>query len=228
MSSADDAAFGVGTYIDAVASDAPTPGGGSAAGVVAALGAALGAMTCEFTVGRPAFAAVEPEIRAALADLTELRRQALELAAADEAAFARYTDARALPRTTAAERAERQAHLDAALLAAADVPHHLADLSSRIIETLLRVARDGNPRVLSDALIGAHMTRAAAEAAWVNVRINAAIAPERDRPRLLRDIDERRETIREQTEAVIAVASEHLGFPLEPETPAVLDTASVG
>jgi len=50
-------------FLDRLASDTPTPGGGSVAALTGALAASLGKMVCAFTLGRPKFAAVEPEVR---------------------------------------------------------------------------------------------------------------------------------------------------------------------
>ena len=56
-------------FIDLLASDAPAPGGGSAAALEGAIGAALTAMVCGLTKGKKKFAefndlAVETEVKA--------------------------------------------------------------------------------------------------------------------------------------------------------------------
>ena len=83
-------------YVAAVASGEPTPGGGSVVSVVAALGAALGEMVCNLTLGRSADAA-EAELRPVVGRLKFLRDRLLAVARVDETAYRRYLDATALP-----------------------------------------------------------------------------------------------------------------------------------
>ena len=46
------AATSVEVFLDALASDAPTPGGGAVAALAGASGAALSSMVCNLTIGR--------------------------------------------------------------------------------------------------------------------------------------------------------------------------------
>ena len=46
-------------FVDLMASDAPAPGGGSAAALEGALGAALSALVCALTIGKKNYAAVQ-------------------------------------------------------------------------------------------------------------------------------------------------------------------------
>lgn len=70
-------------YTEALASGAPTPGGGSAAALVGALGAALNSMVANFTLGREKFAAVEEDVRRLLAESERLRAELERLTQAD-------------------------------------------------------------------------------------------------------------------------------------------------
>ncbi|MCB0238896.1 MAG: cyclodeaminase/cyclohydrolase family protein, partial [Anaerolineae bacterium] len=51
-------------FIDRLASGDPTPGGGSAAAMAGAAGAALVAMVARLTIGRKRYAEVEPQMEA--------------------------------------------------------------------------------------------------------------------------------------------------------------------
>jgi len=52
----------VDTFLDELASGAPTPGGGSAAAIMGAMGAALISMVCNVTIGKKGHESVETEI----------------------------------------------------------------------------------------------------------------------------------------------------------------------
>jgi len=160
-------------YAAAVASAAPTPGGGSVVAVVAALGAALGEMVCNLTIGRAADAEVEAELKAIVARLAALRSRLLGAAGEDEAAYRAYRAAAALPKGTESERAIRQAALQTALIGAADVPLAVAEACLRLAEALAPVARLGTRHALADAATGALLAEAALRGALLNVRGNA-------------------------------------------------------
>src|SRR5687767_2586215 len=91
-------------YLDSLAAAVPAPGGGSATGLAGALGAALVCMVANYTVGRPKYAAVEEEVRAALEEADALRVQLMELAEVDYKAYERVAAARRLPRSNEGER----------------------------------------------------------------------------------------------------------------------------
>ena len=58
-------------FLDDLASQNATPGGGSAAAIIGAMGAALVAMVCNLTIGKKKYADVEGEMRALLAKLDD-------------------------------------------------------------------------------------------------------------------------------------------------------------
>src|SRR5688572_4836851 len=88
----------VGLWLQDLASDAPTPGGGPAAAVVAATGAALISMVGRLTVGRERFADVEPRMREIVDRADDERVRFLELADRDAEAFEGFMRAFRMPR----------------------------------------------------------------------------------------------------------------------------------
>lgn len=75
------------TFIDELASAAPTPGGGGAASYVGAVASALASMVGNLTVGKKTYAAVEDDVRATLERLALLRNKLLALIESDAQAF---------------------------------------------------------------------------------------------------------------------------------------------
>jgi methenyltetrahydrofolate cyclohydrolase len=158
----------VGTYVEMVASDAPAPGGGSVAGVVGALAAALGEMVVNLTEN------AGPELIEAGNRLQSLRASSLASGAADELAYPAYIDASRLPKSTPEEKARRKAMMQEAMQEAAAIPMQLAETAIEILETLQPVVLRGNPRVVSDAEVAMILSRACVDASLVNVRVNLA------------------------------------------------------
>ncbi len=171
----------VAAYAAAVASGDPTPGGGSAVAVTGALAAALAAMVCNHTIGRPAYADTEEALTRARSRADALRAHLLDLAAADEAAYSGYVAATSLPRSSEAEKVSRRAAMQDALVAAADVPLAVAVACADLLALLESVAALGNKHLLSDATVAALLAEAALRGATTNVRINADQMREPDR-----------------------------------------------
>jgi formiminotetrahydrofolate cyclodeaminase len=177
----------IGAWLDALASAAPAPGGGAAAALSAAIGAALIEMVCNLTVGRPRYVAHEPLLREALARATTLRHRALGLAAADARAFGAVTDAHRLPRDTDEHARARTERIQAALIAATEVPLETAALAGEVVRLAGRIVDGANVNARADVAAAAATARAALETALANVEANLAALPDRSRSGELRE-----------------------------------------
>jgi formiminotetrahydrofolate cyclodeaminase len=170
----DTADQGIRSWLEALASDAATPGGGAAAGLAAATGAALISMVGRLTLGKSGFEDVEVRMR----DLTEradaARETFLALADRDARAFDAVMQAFRLPKGTDEERGARTMRIQEAYEGAADVPLELARGAVDLMELAEDATAMGNPHAASDGYSAGSLLFAAALAAIANVRINAA------------------------------------------------------
>lgn len=164
----------IGKWLEALASPAPAPGGGAAAALNAAVGAALIEMACNLTIGRPRYAQQEAGMRAALAEATKLRSRALYLAAADVEAFGAVSEAYKLPKETDEQRQARTEQIQRALVGATEVPLNTAVLAGEVIQLARRIVDGTNVNVLADVAAAAIAARAALEVALINVEANLA------------------------------------------------------
>ena len=162
-------------YVEAVAAGTPTPGGGSVSAIVGALGAALGEMVANLTLGRERYAGAEEALRPARDRLATLREDLIAAALEDERAYAAYRAAAAMPRETAGQKAARETVMAVALIGATQVPLGVARAAAETAEILELIAGVGNPHVRSDAALGAVLAEAALRGALLNVRGNAAM-----------------------------------------------------
>ena len=169
-------------YIAAVSSGAPAPGGGSVAGLVGALAAGLGSMVANMTIARKKDPATVPtELTEAVVLLGDATRRLVDLSSQDESAYSQYIAATRLPKATQAEQNVRRVAQQDALLVAADVPLAVAELCRTTLLTLTPVARLGTRHALADCSVGAWLAVAAAHAALINVRTNAAMMADEHR-----------------------------------------------
>ena len=159
-------------FLDELASSAATPGGGSAAAIMGALGAALVSMVCNLTIGKKNYAEVEPEMRSVLHDAEALRQRLADMVAEDIAAFNGLMAAYGLPKLSDEDKAARGAAIQHALRAATEAPLACARACAEVIKLSMRAAEVGNRNVISDAGVGALAAQAALRSAALNVDIN--------------------------------------------------------
>jgi glutamate formiminotransferase/formiminotetrahydrofolate cyclodeaminase len=159
-------------FLDALAGDTPTPGGGSAAAYSGAEAAALAAMVARLTVGRKKYAAVEAQMQALLEQAETLRRSLAAAVEEDAAAFQGVMAAYKLPRDTPEQEQVRRQAIDAANLEAARVPLRVAQQTVAVLELALTAVEGGNLNAITDGASGAELALAALNSASLNIRTN--------------------------------------------------------
>jgi len=177
----------VGGFLDVLASDAPTPGGGAVAAVAGATGAALIEMVANLTLGRAGYEEVQERMGAILAEAETARAALLDLADRDASAFDGVMAAFKMPKETEADKAARSAAIQQGYLAAAQVPLEIAKRVSGLMELAREVTANGNEAAASDGASAAQCLSAGVWAATFNVEINAAALKDADAAAALRD-----------------------------------------
>lgn len=154
-------------FVAATAAKQPTPGGGSVAGVVAALATALGEMSLNFTRGKKKFAEHEEFYARLGGRLGKIRSMFLELIADDITAYGLYAKTSQLPDGPEKKDAEALA-----LAAAIDVPREMAKLALALLDDLMSLADKCNPWLVSDLIAGGTLAAAVTVLCDLNVRVN--------------------------------------------------------
>ncbi len=168
----------VAAFVGALATSAPTPGGGAASALAGALAAALAEMVGQLTVGRPRFQAVEAQARDLLANLGARRAELLHLMDEDAAAYRQVAAAYALPRKSEDEKDARERAIQSALLGAMAPPRAIASAALKCLSATAAMTAIGNPTVISDAGCAAILAEAALRSANLNVLANVALLRE--------------------------------------------------
>ncbi|MGH8990541.1 MAG: cyclodeaminase/cyclohydrolase family protein [Acidimicrobiia bacterium] len=159
-------------FLELVASDQPTPSGGSvaagsAAATTVALAAALVAM-----VGRLSGKQLD-EAPAIVAGAESLLRRALALADEDATAYGEVRAAYARPKEADPDGRRRQ--IRQAFERATEVPLEITHLASETAAAASRLLQDGNPNLEGDAVTAVLLARAAAQAAATLVELNVSL-----------------------------------------------------
>ena len=159
-------------FVDLLASDAPAPGGGSAAALEGAIGAALTAMVCGLTKGKKKFAefndlAVEAEVKA-----LALKDRFVDVMDRDTEAFNVVSAAFGMPKETDEEKAARSAAIQKGLEGCTATPFEMMEIAVETLELTDSILGKSNDSAASDLGVSALSLRAAIQGAWLNVLIN--------------------------------------------------------
>jgi glutamate formiminotransferase/formiminotetrahydrofolate cyclodeaminase len=168
-------------FLDAVAANAPTPGGGSVAALAASLAAALTAMVGRLTVGKRKYRGVKAEVGEVIVAVEKLRTALTARIDEDAAAFEAVMRAFKLPQNTPAEQSARETTIQDATCIAAEVPLATARDALKVLELALTVAQKGNTNAITDAGTAAWMAMAGIQGAALNLRVNATSITDTDK-----------------------------------------------
>jgi glutamate formiminotransferase/formiminotetrahydrofolate cyclodeaminase len=168
------AALSVREFVEALGARTAAPGGGSAAALVAAMGAALGAMVGMLTYGRRKFEDVDGEMREHIPPVHEAMQRLIPMIDADTNAFNHYMEAMALPQDTEAERKARHVAMQEGLKQAIEVPLTTMRVADGSWDSMVELARHINISMRSDLEVGARTLETGLWGAYRNVLINLA------------------------------------------------------
>lgn len=166
-----------------LAAKVSVPGGGGAAAIVGAYGAALCSMAGNFTVGKKKYAQYEDDLHRILEQSETIRERLLDLAEEDARAFEPLSKAYAIPK----DDPKRAETLEEATLRAVNPPLHMMEEICRSIELLEEMLEKGSVIMVSDVGCGALLAAAALESASLNVFINTKSLKDREKAQELDD-----------------------------------------
>ncbi|HEY2782545.1 MAG TPA: cyclodeaminase/cyclohydrolase family protein [Steroidobacteraceae bacterium] len=167
------------SFLDELAGSAPTPGGGSAAAIMGAMGAALVSMVCNVTLGKKGHEAVAPDLSAVRDESERLRTRLTAMVAEDIAAFDGLMAAYRLPKASEEEKSRRAETIQFNLRAATETPLACARACAEVVALSRRAGEKGYAGVISDAGVGVLAANSALRSAALNVYINAPALKDR-------------------------------------------------
>lgn len=159
-------------FVNLMASDAPAPGGGSAAALEGALGAALTAMVCALTVGKKKYVDVQELAVESQKKAEDLKARFVDVMDRDTEAFNAVSAVFAMPKDTDEQKAARKAAMQEALKGCTKTPFEMMQLACETLELTRSLVGRLNASAASDLGCSALSLRAAIQGAWLNVLIN--------------------------------------------------------
>ena len=159
-------------FLAVVAGKEPVPGGGSVSALCGALGAALGQMVAQLTIGKKKYADVEESMK----ELAPVFNSFVDEFAADidrdADAYNTVFLAFQAPKETDEERSARAQKIEEATKIAAEVPLQVAQKACQAMDFIHVVATTGNRNAVTDACVAMMCARTAVLGALLNTRIN--------------------------------------------------------
>ena len=202
----------INNFLDELASNSPTPGGGSVAALAGALGAALVSMVGNLTMGKKKYEDVEEDIKKIISSSEKLRYELSQLIEEDVKAFNNFMATYKMPKETEDEKKIRAEKIQESLIEAAKVPLKVAYKCLDILSLSKEVAEKGNINVVSDGGVAVLMAEAALERAILNVKINLRmIKDEKVRTELSSSIKEISLKEKGQKEKVLEIIDSKIG-----------------
>ena len=148
------------------------PGGGSAAAICGAMGAALAGMSAHMTVGKKKYANVEDRMHEIIAETETLQAEMLDMAQEDADMYSLVLQAYKVPNTTTEEAEARRQAIEEASKAAVASSLKVTGACVRIMKLAYTTVTEGNRMMVTDGSASALLARACQQVAAYNVRIN--------------------------------------------------------
>lgn len=153
-------------FVTALSAKEPTPGGGSAAGLVGATGVGLLLMVANYIEDQTKVCQVFEPFEKAKNDL-------LDLIDKDADSFNQYMEAVKMPKSTEEEKKERSIQMQLALKIASQVPFATMKACYQVIPHMEVLEKNCKKSMISDLGAAATCLRSAIESAYLNIIINA-------------------------------------------------------
>jgi formiminotetrahydrofolate cyclodeaminase len=159
----------LGDFLKRLGSGDPTPGGGAAAALTSAQGAALIMMVANLTIGKPGYEEFEELNKDILGEAEVLLASLTDGIDNDAEAFGKVAAAYALPKT---DTEKRSAEIASASVTAAEAPLMVMEDSLAGLRLASTLRGRSNKNVESDILVAAHCLYAGLRSAKLNVEAN--------------------------------------------------------
>ena len=155
-------------FLDKLSSKEPTPGGGGASALVAAIGCSLSSMVANLTTGKKKYAEYQEKIEEYLAILEKKNEILQQDIIKDAEAFAPLAAAYSLDKSTPGY----DEIMEKATLDAATAPKEILEDIYSLVPIIEDLAVMGSRLAISDVAVAATCVRAALEGCVLNVYIN--------------------------------------------------------
>ncbi len=162
-------------FLNELASSQPTPGGGGASSLIAAVGSALCSMVANLTSGKKKYAEYQDKIDEHLEFLEKMRKVLIEDIEKDAEAFKPLAEAYSMDKSDP----EYESRMEKAVYGAAQGPLEITADIYKLVPVIEELSIIGSRLAISDVAVAATAVRAALEGIVMNVYINTRTMKDR-------------------------------------------------
>lgn len=188
-------------FLAELKSDSTAPGGGSAAALTGAVGAALAVMVGNLTIGNAKYQDAQDEVKTIQPLLNDRLAKLEQYIDEDTEVFRQVMATYRLPKATEEEKLARSQAIQQALKQATVLPMTVASLCQEVLELSKRMLEIGNSNAASDAAVAGRMAHTAMWAAIYNVRINLDSIKDQD---FVAEMKQQIKTVADKAEVTLA------------------------
>lgn len=167
-------------FVMQLSSGAPVPGGGGAAALAGAVGAALASMVGNLTVGKKKYEAYEPEVISLMKRAKAIEKRMLEMVDEDAELFLPLSEAYRLKSGTEEEARHKSDMLENALKDACMVPFQIVQSSLEGIQIHDELTDKCSSLAISDIGVGVQCLRSALVGGHLNILINLQLIKDQE------------------------------------------------
>ncbi|MBS5885376.1 cyclodeaminase/cyclohydrolase family protein [Clostridium sp.] len=168
--------YSVDKFILELSSDAPSPGGGSTAALVAALSSSLNSMVYSLTIGKKVFEKLSDNEKNKMVKLQEEAKEFIKKAQnfmeQDRNDFLSLMDSYKLPKDNEEEIIIRKEKIKENTMQAMETPLLLAEECIKFYDNIEFAIKHGNKNLISDAGVATVLLHSAIESSIINVKVN--------------------------------------------------------
>ena len=201
-------------FLERLASDAPTPGGGSASALAGALSASLLAMTAGLSLKKGSLE--KKEVQGIRKRALVIQERLLRAVDEDAKSYEAVLRAFRLPRDTEKERSRRSRIIQKAYKEATHTPLLVCLLSIQLLQYSKTLILKGNPNAMSDAAVAALLSNAALSGGILNIRVNLVKGTEKRFIKKMETLIKGWSNIRNRSMQVIFRKLQNEGNPVPP------------
>lgn len=168
--------YKINDFISELSSDAPSPGGGSTAALVAALASSLNNMVYSLTIGKKCYESLTEKEKEKMSlfvdEANKITDDFLGFMERDRNDFMALMDSYKLPKESEEDKIQRSKVIREKTINAMETPLELARECISFYDNIEFAIDNGNKNLVSDAGVATILLHAALESAILNVKVN--------------------------------------------------------
>ena len=198
-------------YNDILSSKSSMPGGGSAASLVGSLGASLGLMVLNLTIGKEKYKEYEDLLKESVNKLEELKKDFINMIEEDKVLYENIQNVWTLHKNTEEEKKIRDIEMEKACKTCNIIPMKIMEKSYESIKIINDILFKTNANLITDLGDASVNLKAAVDGAYLNIIINKKFIKDNEyNNEIIKKADSIKEKVNELNDNIYSKVIEYL------------------